>query len=502
MFHVLLVDDEENVLKILKTTIEWNALGVESIVTAQDGQQALSILKKQKIDLLITDIKMPRFDGINLIRQAKQIYPDIRCILLTAYGEFEYAREAIILGVENYLLKPVVKEEVEQTIQKALDNLYARQKNGEGLLRENILRRWVSGMITGEELSERALMLGLNLYLPEYSVICMVKKGEEFPQGFRMSCVSLLTEQLEVYPFWDEKGRFILIIGGKQLDIGNLERQLLELAQRAGVEDAIGIAFGASVSNPDFLHISYQVVCECVELSNLNQSGVILRNDYQLGDYEKNWLVEEIRFLFFCQEERIRNTGFRHLTYKLQKRIRDGETDDIIVFLLGSCVKVLVTEFPLQENLQQLMYERKWECVRNQSEEAFTDEVFQIFSYAYHIFENCYNRYSPIVQLAMKYAQNGALEGSLGSLKEFCSLNGMNQAYLGHIFKKETGYFFNDYQMQCCINRSLILLKNPNYKIKDIAEKVGFGSVSYFVKCFGKYKGVSPSKYRMSMEEG
>ena len=75
----------------------------------------------------------------------------------------------------------------------------------------------------------------------------------------------------------------------------------------------------------------------------------------------------------------------------------------------------------------------------------------------------------------------------------------MNSAYLGHIFKKETGFFFNDYLNQCRINRSIVLLRNPNRKIKDIALDVGFTSASYYVKCFRECKGVSPTKYRIGV---
>ena len=76
----------------------------------------------------------------------------------------------------------------------------------------------------------------------------------------------------------------------------------------------------------------------------------------------------------------------------------------------------------------------------------------------------------------------------------------MNPAYLGHLFKQETGIFFNDYLMQCRINQSVILLRNPNRKIKDIAEKIGFTSTSYYVKCFREAKGMSPAKYRLDID--
>jgi two-component system response regulator YesN len=83
------------------------------------------------------------------------------------------------------------------------------------------------------------------------------------------------------------------------------------------------------------------------------------------------------------------------------------------------------------------------------------------------------------------------------SIKTFCCRNGTNPAYLGHIFKTETGVFFNDYLTHLRINRSVYLLRNPDHRIKDIAVWTGFSSTSYFEKCFKDQKGVSPLKYRM-----
>lgn len=147
MYTVLLVDDEEKILEVMKVRIGWQELGVDKLLTASDGQAALEYFEQQRIDLLVTDIRMPRMDGLELIEKVRSLYPDTHCILLTAYGEFEYAHRAIQLGVENYLLKPVADVEMEQTIQKALDNIYNRRKNSRDLLRENTLNRWVSGSI-------------------------------------------------------------------------------------------------------------------------------------------------------------------------------------------------------------------------------------------------------------------------------------------------------------------------------------------------------------------
>ena len=101
MYTVLLVDDEEKILEVMKVRIGWQELGVDKLLTASDGQAALEYFEQQRIDLLVTDIRMPRMDGLELIEKVRSLYPDTHCILLTAYGEFEYARRAIQLGVET-----------------------------------------------------------------------------------------------------------------------------------------------------------------------------------------------------------------------------------------------------------------------------------------------------------------------------------------------------------------------------------------------------------------
>lgn len=303
MYRALLVDDEENVLQILKTTIQWQELGVEMPFTAHDGIEALELLQNRSIDILVTDIKMPRLDGINLIRKVKNLYPHIRCILLTAYGEFEYAKEAISLGVENYLLKPIVRGEIEQTVRKALDNLYEKKQNGESLLRENILRRWAEGAITEEELGERAAVLHLNLYLPEYCVVCLIKKAQEQVGNFGADCAEMLARRFEVYPFWDQKGRYIMIVGGRDLDTDGMARQILGLVSEYRLEGRIKLSFGTPVTEVGSLFISYQMACDCVELSDLGQDDIVLHNDYLSQGFDADYLAEEIRFLFFSEDE-------------------------------------------------------------------------------------------------------------------------------------------------------------------------------------------------------
>ena len=107
MYRILIADDDAIIRRGLKKTIDWESYGMEIVGIACDGQEALAMLKELAPHLLLTDIKMPQMSGIELMKEARRLYPDIQVILLTAYEDFEYAKEAIKHKACDYLLKPL-----------------------------------------------------------------------------------------------------------------------------------------------------------------------------------------------------------------------------------------------------------------------------------------------------------------------------------------------------------------------------------------------------------
>ncbi|MEE1334234.1 MAG: response regulator, partial [Erysipelotrichaceae bacterium] len=105
-YKVMLVDDEKDVMDMICARIDWNACGLDSPVYAANGLEALELAEQVHPDIVMTDIKMPYMDGLELSRQLKQLYPNIRIIILSGFDEFEYAKEAVSLNAEEYLLKP------------------------------------------------------------------------------------------------------------------------------------------------------------------------------------------------------------------------------------------------------------------------------------------------------------------------------------------------------------------------------------------------------------
>ena len=132
MYKIILVDDEPNALELLSSVFDWNELGFELSGKFEDGEDALEFIKSNSIDAMITDIKMPRMNGMELIENAIGIYPDLKVAIISAYKDFEYAKMAMKYGVKEFVVKPVVFEELKScvlSLKKELDSTVVNQKS-------------------------------------------------------------------------------------------------------------------------------------------------------------------------------------------------------------------------------------------------------------------------------------------------------------------------------------------------------------------------------------
>ncbi len=117
MKKVMIVEDEELILQGIRNILDWEQLGLEVVHLAHDGTEALQMWEQEPVHIVVTDISMPEMDGLTLLRKIREKEEQVRFIILTGYDEFDYAREAIRLGVENYILKPIDEEELKRQLQ-------------------------------------------------------------------------------------------------------------------------------------------------------------------------------------------------------------------------------------------------------------------------------------------------------------------------------------------------------------------------------------------------
>ena len=400
MYTVLLADDELSVIESLKNEIPWENLGVKTIYTATDGLQALEIIHSHSIDLLITDIQMPHMDGLELLSTLRKENSQIHCILLTAYGEFEYAKQAFSLGVENYLLKPMQTQELMQSIENALENLYVNRKNRAELFRENILRRWIFGNISSDELGEKTIYLDINIYQKEYCILAVKKTDSSFViHTLGQAILQPLSDQIEYCDVWDNDGHYLVLIGSRKIPYELICKRIHEVVQAFDEQCLPRISLGGIVSDRMNLHTSYEKACSLVDQSD----------------------APEIPF-------QILTTTAEHLPV---------------------------------------------------SEPASAIDI---------------NSISPIVSRTIDYIEHHYSEGV--SLKEFCAEKNLHAAYVGSLFKKETGTFFNHYLTDFRTQKAIELLCHSGTKISDIGEMTGYTTTSHFITTFKKKTGFSPLKYR------
>ena len=176
MYKALVVDDEPIILEGFDNLISWEEFGIEISAKAENGKAALQIVREEEIDLLITDIRMPEMSGLELLKTIRQEGKSIKVIILSGYDDFQYVKEASKYGIENYLLKPIEENELEETLLHLTEKLENEQKQQNRLqesyqlLRSNILYRWITGAIGEEELTMRAEFLDISLEKQWYQV--------------------------------------------------------------------------------------------------------------------------------------------------------------------------------------------------------------------------------------------------------------------------------------------------------------------------------------------
>ncbi len=172
MYTALIVDDEKIVRSGLIQTIQWDNLGIDQILEASNGEEAFHIFRENSIDIILTDIKMPKMNGIELIHKIKERDNKTHIIVISGYSDFEYLQSAIRHGVNDYILKPIRGAEINDVLLAVIDklnvdNIYVDET---AVLRENTLYRMVQGMISRLEVKEKFEQLGCDLRYGKYSV--------------------------------------------------------------------------------------------------------------------------------------------------------------------------------------------------------------------------------------------------------------------------------------------------------------------------------------------
>jgi len=516
MYRVIIVDDEPIVRKGLRETIEWDSLGLEVAGEAANGVEALRLVRSIRPEVLITDIRMPEMDGLELIREVRQLDFDVKITILSGYSDYDYLKAAIKLGVDNYLLKPIDNDELISNLKNAVSEIEKeaivdqRNRQGSELLRTNTLRRLVTGNISPEELREKADFLDI----PFTAEACLCAVVAVSPQASAPPREPLGRNEIEAMvraipgastiAFNDSEGNLVLLMTlDSALDDRKGIQTALEgiIARARQSQSPLTIGVGQPVNRLEEAHLSYEGACKCLEYGMFMQDSGIIWFDGVPEVPSPGRTLERFDF------------------DKLEDLIRRGDPAATQAYL-DEALSMIVKENPLTpnqaHNLLMHIAVRMTDCFheiygsmntyREPTEfdfgglfrlRHFSDMRQWLHALCERLFsENAavLGRSSSLVGLAVAYIAKHYREGV--TLKQVAADCRINTSYLGQIFRKEMGCAFTDYVNGLRIREAQRLLTNPTLKVYEVAEQVGFTDYHYFLKIFKKVTGATPRDMR------
>lgn len=506
MYKVLLVDDEPFITEGLSDAVDWSAFGLEVVGSAEDGEEALERLRELPVDLLITDISMPIMTGLELIRKARELQPQLKVIILSGFNEFNYLKEGMRLGIENYLLKPINFGELEATLTDTVRKLEADKPEkplGEdeiGILRDNVMTRWVNGRIALPELTERIALLGIDLSKP-YAALAIIRfRSEQAIAGY--DCIADIlaeeTDGLTLIPFFNDEGELVTVccINGEE----RYQAMVIEALERVAVKwenRQLGpqIALGGIVARADAA-ASYAEARKA-------QQFFLVRHDRHLLDYADisaetaalpsglfEWEAYAKPILAKDKDELAgvidRDFAAIRITESLHPVRARAAAIELMILMkievdkLGRADAAEVFQSALDQAVTASTLEGVEKAVRTAAffaADSFSGEDM-----------------SPVIKQALRYIHEHYAEAL--TLKSLGLQFHIHPNYLGQLFHKQTGDTFTDYLNKFRIDKAKELLADSRLKVNEIARQVGYWETGYFYKQFKKHVGMVPGDYK------
>jgi two-component system response regulator YesN len=514
MIDILLVDDEQSVLDGLKLLIPWEELGIDNIRCCKNGEEALKLIKESIPHILITDIRMPKMNGIELLHEIRQKGYPIKCIILSGYNDFEYVKKGIKYDVENYILKPVDRTELLQTINQIIHKIELEDEQSHLIsikqdlaIRNNILNRMIRNQINISTFNERIKVLDIDLINSSLQV-AIINTNYELSTNPKINIsiidkvicqlLSKLLPQEHYVLFPNMEGQLVVIFLVDFID--NLHDILNTTAQKSHL--AIHIATGTVIEHYRNLHESYKYAKKAADYFMINKNvKVIHYNDIKkMQHVNKSNLIKLNHRII---EDKIQSGNKEDLI----KYIQDIYNDQELKKLSPDQIRMLAIEL-------FLIYHRIINSLNGSiyNIDSFSNSIidyihqtksiddlkkwtFDLINYGNSYIENLTNKqYSKTIQSVINYINSHYYEEI--SLKTLSAKMSFSPSYLGKKFRKEVGCLFGEYVNSIKMKKAKQLLFETNLKVSKISEMLGIRNTNYFYALFKKYYNITPTEYR------
>ena len=534
-YKIMLVDDEEEVRTSIIRKIDWQDAGFEVIGDAENGKEALEKIEQNEPDVVLTDIRMPYMDGLEMAENIRQRYPSIKIVIFSGFDEFEYAKKAIKLNVIEYILKPVNVEELTAILKKIKKNLdeEIEQKRNVTLLRESYIKslpaireHFLNDLIHGgmeeaqieEKLNEYAIdvagavkwvIAAIHLEPDEKvdKAVSLHQQRELIPISVR----NLIEEKLEgQYRFIVFHSSFetILLVA---IDKDNTQTGLIALLGDICKETKkilVTIGVGESCSSLTDLSRPCHTALNALGYRAITGSGgVICIGDMEPSGHEKlrfdsRMESELIAAVKFGPKEKIRSVIDGIVSRMEDARVHYRQYQAYVLAIINVLTQLsqqydlrISEMFGVENDYFEILGRvQKMENVR-----PYLTEVALKMNAGME--EERSNTTKNVIREAKQYIQDNFQDPEL-SVEKICRHLHMSPAYFSTMFKKETGQAYIAYLTDVRLGRAVELLMATDDKTYIIAEKVGYPEQNYFSYVFKKKFGVSPTRYRTAHRSG
>lgn len=522
MIKVIIVDDEKRILKLIEKLIQWEKLGLQIVGKANDGIEAIDLIKEKKPNIVITDIRMPGYDGLEMIERARNIDENLQFIIISGYEQFEYAKKAIEFGVKDYLLKPINKEKLIKTlinvkkhIKKNIDiEIIKKDVNlirvsflnnvlfkNEGLNNTNIYKINEKYHFSFIEKYFNVVLFKIDYNTKLYSDITVMNT----------KIVNIIKENLKLgvneCEIITNKNNIYLILNYKLKQLENIEILIQQVHQKI-IEYIIGIknfqvtiAYGSQVEKINDLNISFNSSNSLIEDRILYGKNRIYKYNEVLPIKKE---VEDIFYIFFKRFIKyVEMLDYAKIEYSFMKfkqdisnmPLRGINLKDFFQELFKAYYLVLKNNKFKNNNLNKEHKEIKSIIDNSDSIDGlFSDSLQYLLEDINSITKKSFQNNMIEIIKAKEFIEKNYMENI--KLEDVGNYIGFNPSYFSSVFKKETGTSFVEYLSMVRVEKAKELLKESDLKIQDISSMIGYNDSKYFTKTFIKYSGLKPNEYR------
>lgn len=529
MYQVLLADDEEIIREGIRRAVPWESLSLSLAAEAGDGKEALACAAACHPEIVITDIRMPCIDGLELIRILHKCNPNCRIVILTGHEEFEYARTAIQLGVSEYLLKPVDISELCSVLVKLvqeLDVLHGHNRELERLhlqaqaddmwQRQRTLQRFLAGKIDTDQLlrhipnewKEAKYCAGVLIQIDNFDWLIR-NKNEEAIFRFTSELEEILISQSEknMCVVEKENGRYFVLILGDQTEnlsfhVRSFVRRLRAGTIQVSYTTISSLIVAGGIQNSK---IVYEEVFKCVDRVFLMGDG----HDIQTEEVETPPFMTSLPREFDMKAivhalAGFNKTEIRKTLTQTAQSIRQNMhnsylyTSMIVGFVYGEMISILEEmHCPVQSVLPEPMREYS-HLMAGQSLDSMMEDLMRIVEQVCDFVEKNVRGRQDAVDRAKIFIREHYSNAKL-SLDLVASAVGISPTYLSALFKQELEQSFVGYLTETRIDHAKQLLRDSQYRSYEISYMCGYENSTYFSTIFKRHVGCTPSEYRKQM---